>query len=184
MDVPALQTRIPDNCPMKSASPTQRFGLDPEDLARANINPVTGLATDYLNHFNEAIMVLEMLATMPDCVEDFLAWQPMSYHEHFAASHFKARELAIAAYDIANPAARQRLDELADAMNAILLATKEALSLQLAPAAAGTLAAQAAGWLKPLVGRAGAVINGHHICPVEEPDDDTPQVAVDALFGH
>jgi len=175
---------IPENCPLNSSSPTSRTSIDAEALARANINPVTGLATDYLNHFNEAIMLLDMVATMPDCAEDLLAWRPMSYHEHFAASHFKDRDLAIEAYDIANPAARQRLDELADAMNAILQATCEALTLQLSPEAAGTLAVQAAGWLKPLVARAGAVLNGHQICPVEETEDedDVPQAAIDAMF--
>ncbi|HMH63198.1 MAG TPA: hypothetical protein VK561_18210, partial [Bradyrhizobium sp.] len=64
-------------------------------LRAANINPRTGLATDYLNHFNEAIMLLEMVPDMPECAEDFLAWQPLSYGEHFTASHFKARDLAI-----------------------------------------------------------------------------------------
>ena len=37
-------------------------GEEAPRLADANINPVTGLATDYLNHFNEAIMLLEMLS--------------------------------------------------------------------------------------------------------------------------
>ena len=41
-------------------------------LADANINPATGLATDYLNHFNEAIMLLEMLSSCPECRDDFL----------------------------------------------------------------------------------------------------------------
>ncbi len=41
-------------------------------LRAANINPRTGLATDYLNHFNEAIMLLEMVPDMPECAEDFL----------------------------------------------------------------------------------------------------------------
>jgi hypothetical protein len=45
-------------------------------LAAANINPQSGLATDYLNHFNEAIMLLEMIPDMPDCVEDFLIGGP------------------------------------------------------------------------------------------------------------
>src|SRR5471032_354079 len=76
------------------------------ELRAANINPRTGLATDYLNHFNEAIMLLEMIPDMPDCAEDFLGWQPLSYREHFAASNFRARELAIAAYDSADPAIR------------------------------------------------------------------------------
>ena len=175
---------VPDTCPLHASSPASLKGIGAATLLHANINPVTGLATDYLNHFNEAIMLLEMLSAMPDCAEDFLAWQPMSYHDHFAASHFKDRELAIAAYDIANPAARQRLDELAEAMNAILQATRDALMLQLSPEAAGALAVQAAGWLKPLVARAGAVINGHHICPAEQPEDEVPQAAIDALFEH
>ena len=72
-------------------------------LQAANINPRTGLATDYLNHFNEAIMLLEMIPDMPECAEEFLDWQPRSYREHFTASNFKARELAIEAYDSANP---------------------------------------------------------------------------------
>ena len=64
-------------------------------LRAANINPRTGLATDYLNHFNEAIMLLEMIPDMPECAEDFLGWHPLSYGEHFTASNFKARDLAI-----------------------------------------------------------------------------------------
>ena len=68
-------------------------------LADANINPLTGLATDYLNHFNEAIMLLEMLSSCPDCLDDFLTWRPVSYREHFMASRFRGRDLAIAAYD-------------------------------------------------------------------------------------
>src|SRR5712675_3345098 len=75
-------------------------------LRAANINPRTGLATDYLNHFNEAIMLLEMIPDMPECAEDFLSWHPLSYAEHFMASHFKSRELAIEAYESAEPAIR------------------------------------------------------------------------------
>ena len=57
-------------------------------------------------------MLLEMLPSCPECVEDFLAWRPLSYREHFAGSHFKGRDLAIAAYEAADPALRARLDAL------------------------------------------------------------------------
>lgn len=40
-----------------------------ERLRVANINPRTGLATDYLNHFNEAVMLLEMVPDMPECAK-------------------------------------------------------------------------------------------------------------------
>src|SRR6201985_2192351 len=72
-------------------------------LRTANINPQTGLATDYLNHFNEAIMLLEMIPDIPECADDFLNWSPLSYAEHFWASNFKARDLAIEAYESSAP---------------------------------------------------------------------------------
>ncbi len=105
-------------------------------LADANINPATGLATDYLNHFNEAIMLLEMLSSCPDCLDDFLGWRPMSYREHFAASRFKGRDLAIAAYDAADPNLRDCLDTLAGTMTAVLEATRAAMSADMPPEAA------------------------------------------------
>jgi hypothetical protein len=147
-------------------------------LCGANINARTGLATDYLNHFNEAIMLLEMLSACPDCVEDFLAWRPMSYREHFAASRFKSRQLAIAAYDTAAPSARDGLDALAVTMTAVLEATRAALCIVTSREAAGTIASGAAACLKPLIARAGAVINGE----TDEPGSTTPQAVVDDLM--
>src|SRR5487761_2781941 len=98
----------------KPAQSDRRPGLDNEAraarLRAANINPRTGLATDYLNHFNEAIMLLEMVPDMPECAEDFLGWRPLSYAEHFTASNFKARDLAIASYDSADPIIRAEFD--------------------------------------------------------------------------
>src|SRR3981189_361411 len=89
-------------------------------LRAANINPRTGLATDYLNHFNEAIMLLEMVPDMPECAEDFLTWYPLSYREHFMASNFKARDLAIEAYDSADAGIRTEFDNITSAMTSIL----------------------------------------------------------------
>lgn len=147
-------------------------------LCGAHINARTGLATDYLNHFNEAIMLLEMLSACPDCVDDFRAWRPMSYREHFAASRFKDRDLAIGCYDAAAPEARAGLDALAATMTVVLEATRAALAIVTSPQAAGTIAAGAAACLKPLVARAGAVINGE----TENAASSTPQAAVDGLM--
>src|SRR3569832_499467 len=98
-----------------------------EQLRAAKINPRTGLATDYLNHFNEAVMLLEMVPDMPECSEDFLAWQPLSYAEHFTASNFKARDLAIEAYNAADPNVRAQFDHLTDTMTSILTAGGSAM---------------------------------------------------------
>src|SRR6476620_4347728 len=125
-------------------------------LRAANINPRTGLATDYLNHFNEAIMLLEMIPDMPECAEDFLTWTPLSYAEHFWASNFKARDLAIEAYEAADPKLRTDFDNLTASLTAVGAAMREAQQEKTRP----TLAEQAASWVKPLVALAGGVING------------------------
>jgi hypothetical protein len=156
-------------------------GFDPSRLDGTNINPVTGLATDYLNHFNEAIMLLEMLPMAPDCKEDFLTWRPMSYPEHFAASGFRHRDLAIAAYELADPVFRRQLDEIADLMNQILTEAHDGLKGDLSHDTIRILSEATAHWLRPLVARAGAVINGESAAT--QPSTETaPQDAIDALF--
>ena len=130
------------------------------ELSAANINPRTGLATDYLNHFNEAIMLLEMIPDMPDCADDFLSWQPLSYQEHFTASNFKARDLAIAAYDLTDPNIRTEFDNLTTTMTSILTAVAEAMREARQDKTRAALATQATGWVKPLVMLAGGIING------------------------
>ena len=155
-------------------------GADRARLIEANINPVTGLATDYLNHFNEAIMMLELAEQVPECVDDFCAWRPLTYCEHFAASRFRERDLAITVYGQADPALRRRLDELADGMNAILLATAAALRSE--PQALGAHAQDALTRLRPLVARAGAVIHGAETAADEASEAQANQAAVDALF--
>ena len=70
-----------------------------ERVKRTNINPQTLLATDYLNHFNEIVMTLEMIPDMPDLLDDARAWRPKTYRVHFQESGFADRELAIEAYE-------------------------------------------------------------------------------------
>src|SRR5438477_4387236 len=129
-----------------------------EQLRAANINPRTGLATDYLNHFNEAVMLLEMVPDMPECAEDFLTWTPLSYAEHFWASNFKARDLAIEAYELSD--VRVEFDNITASMTSILTAVGTAMREARQDKTRATLAEQATGWVKPLVALAGGIING------------------------
>src|SRR5712671_1467697 len=131
-----------------------------EQLRAANINPRTGLATDYLNHFNEAVMLLEMVPDMPECAEDFLTWTPLSYAEHFWASNFKARDLAIEAYELADARIRAEFDNITSTMTSILTAVGAAMREARQDKTRAALAEQATGWVKPLVALAGGIING------------------------
>ncbi|MGE5159262.1 MAG: hypothetical protein ACM3OF_14090 [Gemmatimonas sp.] len=152
---------LPLECP---PSPPQSTGADEAAraavLKAANINPRTGLATDYLNHFNEAIMLLEMIPDIPECADEFLQWRPLSYAEHFIASHFKARDLAISAYEAADPEIRAEFDHITATMTNILTAVGEAMAQAQQDRTRAKLAVQATNWLKELVAAAGGIING------------------------
>lgn len=96
--------------------------LEMQRLVRGkNINEKTLLATDYLNHFNEIIMILDMLPSFPDCFDEAREWQPKNYEEHFRNSGFSDRELAISAYEHSPRRFRKPFDDTIDAMNQLIL---------------------------------------------------------------
>jgi hypothetical protein len=136
-------------------------------LLAANINPRTGLASDYLNHFNEAIMLLEMIPDRPEALQDFLRWQPLSYREHFMASNLSARELAIEAYESTDAGIRTEFEDITGAMTSILTAAGAAMCGADQDSARAELATQATGWIRPLAALAAGIIHGGSDADVE-----------------
>lgn len=67
--------------------------------ASALINPASGLANDYLNLFNEIVMLVEQLPHAPELIEDIMAWRPTSYVDYFKASILPGRGSALEAYE-------------------------------------------------------------------------------------
>ncbi len=86
-----------------------------------NISAQTLLATDYLNHFNEIVMLLDMVPDMPDMIEECKMWAPKSYVEHFADSSFKDKQLAIEAYDRVPGKFRRPFEETLNQLNTLIL---------------------------------------------------------------
>jgi hypothetical protein len=93
-----------------------------------NINEQTLLATDYLNHFNEITMLLELVPDMPDCLEDVREWEPKTYQEHFQVSSFSDKELVIAAYEHAPKRYRVPFDLVVARINDVVLASVERIA--------------------------------------------------------
>lgn len=89
----------------------------------ANISEKTLLATDYLNHFNEIVMLIEMVPDMPDMIEDCRLWHPKSYQQHFKDSGFSEKELAIEAYDHVPNKFRLPFEATIAQMDAVILFT-------------------------------------------------------------
>lgn len=158
--------------------------LAAERLELANINPQTGLATDYLNHFNEVMMLLEMLPAMPDCAEDVLAWAPLDYQGHFENSSFKDRQLAIKAYHAAPAYLREHLEVHVGGINDLVGRIQKMLRNASDPAAvAGGIAEIATHDIKPLIALAGAVIHGHVEPEATQHEGEGAQAEIDALFA-
>ena len=160
--------------------------LRPDVLAAANINPVTRLATDYLNHFNNVVMLLELVPDMPDMAEEVLGWTPASYEDYFRASHFRERDLAVAAYQAADPAIRHEFDVTITHLDC---AMAEALQLVEAgdpsdPIVALRIRDILDGRLKPGIAAASGIVNGAPVLhsPIHDPGESEAQAAVDELF--
>jgi hypothetical protein len=154
--------------------PAELAPIDPAILAAANICPATGLATDYLNHFNEVAMLVEMLPMMPEAAPDILAWRPRPYADHFTVTGFRDKELAIAAYHGAAAEVRARFAATCAKVEAAVADVQARLEAGRDPQ---SFAAEAAADLYDRIAALGAVIlggAGHHA------GDD--QAAVDALF--
>lgn len=100
-----------------------------------NISEQTLLATDYLNHFNEIVMLLDMLPDMPDMIEDCKMWQPKSYKDHFADSTFSDKQLAIEAYDRVPSQFRLPFEQTIDSINTLLLDGMDRLDQRIADGA-------------------------------------------------
>jgi hypothetical protein len=101
----------------------EAFAAFQEKVRDTNINVQTLLATDYLNHFNEVVMLLGMLPDMPDCLDDVKEWRPKSYREHFRDSCVADRDLAIAAYDHVPARFRVPFEDTIDKLNRLIAST-------------------------------------------------------------
>jgi hypothetical protein len=132
-------------------------------VADTNISDTSLLATDYLNHFNEVVMLIDMIPDMPECLEDVREWRPKSYAEHFADSGLPEADLAIAAYRHSPEAYRLPLERTVDSLNRLVDSSLERIAETMETgdrAALGDVAARASRNLQRLVEVASAIING------------------------
>src|SRR5687767_10058229 len=56
-----------------------------------------GLSNDYLNHYSEVLMLIEMAGDDPTIAADLADWQPVDYRTYFGASDLRRAADALAA---------------------------------------------------------------------------------------
>lgn len=129
----------------------------------SNVNEKTLLATDYLNHVNEIVMLLELVPDAPECLADCRAWQPLSYAGHFEQSAIADRDLAIEAYPWSPPQYKEPFDRLVAEMNRLVALSVDRLAALVETRSDDQLrlvATRASQNLQDLIGKASAVIHG------------------------
>jgi hypothetical protein len=139
-------------------------------LLKANINPVSLLATDYLNHFNEAVMLLELVPDMAEMLEDAKRWAPKPYKQHFRDSGFMAKDLVCAAYDRSPECFRVPFDLTVRTINRRILGAIGDIDATLATANAqldGIVETHCAR-IRHLIATAASLVNGSTAPPPEQ----------------
>ena len=90
-------------------------------LSAINVNLSTGFATNYLNHYVEILLLLEMLPSMPECLEDIGLWKPMGYAEHVRQSGLPQWELVIEAFEHSDCNRKNTLSDVTDEVDTEVL---------------------------------------------------------------
>lgn len=143
-----------------------------------NVNEQTLLATDYLNHFNEVVMLFEMIADMPEMLDEAKAWAPKSYQDHFRGSTFSDAALAVEAYDYVPERFKKPFEKTIGQLNALITTSIERIERDL-EAGNMDLMRENASALSQVIQRlqdvAGGIIHGS--------DQTMDQDEVDAMLG-
>lgn len=160
-------------------------------VANTTINSETLLSTDYLNHFNELVMMFELVPDMPDMLEEAKDWVPKTYAEHFEASVFQHKDLAIAAYDHVVEENREALELTVARLNRRIEKALEMMTLLIAAGDDPTLrnlCENTSRDLGAMVDTCSAVINGVDGAAAtalraarDAEDDDMPVPSADAV---
>jgi hypothetical protein len=165
----------PDEAPAARAGDVSAF-LD--RVRGTNVSETTLLATDYLNHFNEVVMLLEMVPDMPEMFDEVQAWQPKSYVEHFSTSNSPFSELAAELYPHVPPRYREPFDitigHLAGLIDRTVRNVENALAKQDTRAVRDRIDV-ALGPMRRLIDVAGGIIHGA--------DQALSQDEIDSLIG-
>ena len=172
-----------------SAFRTAMVGHFRSHVPGTNINESTLLASDYLNHFHELVMLLEALSSEPEgFANDLLSWRPLTYEEHFSQSGFRDKNLAIAAYRRAPPKVRARFDDAVALLHGEALTVVASVGAELNSGRDLDKACRdAATRLRILIDQANSIANGEYSSERDKSESQgeaSGQAAIDALFGN
>lgn len=137
------------------------------EMKLANVHPDTGLATDYLNLFNEYIMLCEMVIDGSIDKETLNEWQAIDYESHFILTGFTGRKTVIAAYQTLDKNIKQQFEDEVNELIALISKHKKSPNMPLCE-------------IKHQRDIVASIITGAP--PAPDDDIDHTQADIDALF--
>lgn len=117
------------------------------------------LSTDYLNHFAEALMLIEAMSFDDKVVAELAEWRPLSYRAHFAKSALRCAQPALQAYDALSHDSRGAFESLCSAMDRLVETVRLTLAEVDDPASSLAILRIAAQAFRNLLCRATEFIN-------------------------
>jgi hypothetical protein len=161
-----------DCSPVELCACPERDCAAPEDRS--------GLSTDYLNHYSEILMMIEMASFDGDVVEELGTWQPIGYREYFLKSPLRRAPSAIAAYDRLPADQRTAFEQNVQALDKLAQAAILALQPPCHHKNVVLIGAVIGPAIRRQIDRAAAFLNNG--CAMT-PDDDETQAIIDRLIA-
>ncbi len=153
--------------------------------ASALVNPASGVANDYLNHFNEILLLIENLpALLPEMVDELLGWKPVSYRGYFERSPLPAAKETLEIYDSLGEEFRRDFESMIELLDKIILQSIAVIADHRCPD--GTIdadeisdtCAELSVQLRTVLDRTADLVNHGYAPPLE-----TPQHMADRILG-
>jgi len=148
------------------------YGL--EERAASLVNPASGIANDYLNHFNEILLLIENLPTLlPEMLDELLGWRPITYREYFAKSQLPGSSIALQIYDRIDDSFRRDFESIIDGVNAMALASIDVIRAhrtpagELDPSRVSDFCENASNAIRSALNRAADLVNNGRTNPAE-----------------
>jgi hypothetical protein len=150
------------------------------ELAAPPPDDETGLSTDYLNHYSEILMLIEMAAFDDAVVEEISAWKPVGYRDYFLRSPLRRAGSAIGAYDLLPHEQRVAFEQIIEALDKLALAAILALQPPCHPRNVVLIGEVIGPAIRRQIDRAAAFLNSGVASSHKE---DEAQAMIDRLIG-
>ncbi|NJM36189.1 MAG: DUF1446 domain-containing protein [Rhodomicrobium sp.] len=149
-----------------------------EERAAALVNPESGVANDYLNHFNEILLMIENLpALLPEMVDEMLAWKPVSYREYFERSPLPGSKKTLEIYDSLDETFRKDFESMIELLDTIVLRSVAIVTENrlpdgtIDPEGIDGVCEKLAADLRVVLDRTADLVNHGYAPPLERPQD-------------